>query len=109
MATKLHKVKKVTDMFVGILPIGLTVLLSEKSHMEFCVVLDTKGISRNSSDGGTPSSRWFGFYFCGQVKNLEKCFPKKYHNLRTIFGLVHVSYNFQDLHFNMNSLITRPT
>jgi hypothetical protein len=42
--------------------------------------------------GGLPNeSRWFGFYFCGQLKNLEKCFQKPYQDLKVICSLVHVS------------------
>ncbi|PRP79114.1 serine/threonine-protein kinase MARK2 [Planoprotostelium fungivorum] len=67
---------------LGILPCSVSMMLGEK-HLELTVILDTKGISRSNN-----GSRWFGFYFCGTVSSLEKCFQKKYHNLRNIFSLV---------------------
>lgn len=53
-----------------------------KNHLEFCVVL-----GRNK-EFSSKSEKWFGFYFCGQTKNLEKCFQKKYLDLRLIFQMV---------------------
>jgi len=61
-------------------------MLGEK-HLELTVILDTKGITR-----ATSGSRWFGFYFCGTVASVEKCFQKKYHNLKSIFNLVEAGF-----------------
>eukprot|EP01119_Soliformovum_irregulare_P017245 TRINITY_DN5095_c0_g1_i1.p1 TRINITY_DN5095_c0_g1~~TRINITY_DN5095_c0_g1_i1.p1 ORF type:complete len:402 (-),score=81.00 TRINITY_DN5095_c0_g1_i1:95-1216(-) len=77
---------------MGGLPCGVSIRLSQ-DHMEFCVVLDTLNPSSDRPAKKKESSRWFGFYFAGGLKSLEKCFKKKHHDFESICHHVQANLN----------------
>lgn len=72
--------------------VAVTLLVSSR-HIEFALVLDTRGLlppSSSSSAGG----RWLGFSYFGYVDNLKRCFRKPLDDIRDYFALLHVRATF---------------